>query len=81
MVKGNSFLNEMIFLDLLCDNSNVSYLVKIGDTFMERHRDKKLTAPKLALIFCSPKISAQNVVVSRIRPLAGGSKYFVSPPA
>jgi hypothetical protein len=43
---------------------------------MERHRDKKLTAPKLALIFCSPKISAQNLVLSRIRPLAGGSKYF-----
>ncbi|KZS00161.1 Uncharacterized protein APZ42_003665 [Daphnia magna] len=32
MVKGNSFLNKRIFLDLLCDNSNVSYRVKKADT-------------------------------------------------
>jgi hypothetical protein len=28
MVKGNSFLSKMIFFNLLCDNSNVSYREK-----------------------------------------------------
>jgi hypothetical protein len=38
MVKGNSFLTKKIFFNLLCDNSNVSYRVKKGDTLAVSRR-------------------------------------------
>jgi hypothetical protein len=36
MVKGNSFLTKIIFLNLLSDSSNVSYRVKKGDTLARK---------------------------------------------
>jgi hypothetical protein len=38
MVKGNSFLTKKIFLNLLCDTSNVSYRAKKGDTLAVSRR-------------------------------------------
>jgi hypothetical protein len=38
MVKGNSFLTKMIFLNFLCNNSNVSHRVKKGDTLAVSRR-------------------------------------------
>jgi hypothetical protein len=38
MVKGNSFLNKRIFLDLLCNNSNVSYREKKGTLWLVNRR-------------------------------------------
>jgi hypothetical protein len=36
MMIVDSFFNKKIFLDLLCDNSNVSYRVKKGDTLARK---------------------------------------------